>query len=203
MSSFRNPVGPQPSGVYWRRRLILGLGVLAVIVIVILIVVNPRGSTPVNAPGTTTAPVSTSPAAVDPNAPAADCAKTDLTVTAKTNGTEYKADKNPMLSLTVKNSGDAACTLSAGSDVQVYTITSGEETIWKSTDCQKGAVAATQMVEPGDEVSTTPFSWDRTRSSKSTCDTDRPKVTAGGASYHLTVSVDGAKSDKSAQFLLY
>ena len=34
---FRNPVGPQPPSVYWRGRLVLGLGWLAVIISVVLI----------------------------------------------------------------------------------------------------------------------------------------------------------------------
>ena len=37
MSTFKHPVGPQPSKVYWRRRLLVGLGILAVIVVIVLI----------------------------------------------------------------------------------------------------------------------------------------------------------------------
>jgi hypothetical protein len=50
--------------------------------------------------------------------------------------------------------------------------------------------------------STAAIPWDRTRSAKTTCDADRNKVKAGGASYHLTVFVGKLKSADTAQFIL-
>jgi len=41
MQSLRQPVGPLPPQVYWRRRLVVGIGLLAVILIVVLILVRP------------------------------------------------------------------------------------------------------------------------------------------------------------------
>ena len=41
MSTIKHPVGPQSSKVYWRRRLVVGLGLLAVLVIILLIIVRP------------------------------------------------------------------------------------------------------------------------------------------------------------------
>ena len=38
MSTIRNPVGPQPPSVYWRRRLVALLALVAVIVVIVLIV---------------------------------------------------------------------------------------------------------------------------------------------------------------------
>ena len=46
MSTIRNPVGPQPPNVYWRRRLLLLVGVVAVIVVILLIVFAPKGGSP-------------------------------------------------------------------------------------------------------------------------------------------------------------
>jgi hypothetical protein len=57
-------------------------------------------------------------------------------------------------------------------------------------------------LEPGVAQSTTPIPWDRTRSDPATCTTDRPAVTAGGASYHLKVSLGTLKPETTAQFLL-
>ncbi|MFL0711298.1 MAG: hypothetical protein ACJLS2_00255 [Microcella pacifica] len=51
MSTLRNPVGPQPPQVYWRRRLVVGLGILAVIIIIILIVVRPGAGDTATDPG--------------------------------------------------------------------------------------------------------------------------------------------------------
>ena len=109
------------------------------------------------------------------------------------------------VTLTITNTGSSACTFKDGSDQQVYVITSGSEKIWSSKDCQTGAVAATTTLKPGVPVKSTPFPWPRTRSNPAACSaTNSPQVTAGGASYHLTVTVDGVTSAKtdSPQFIL-
>jgi hypothetical protein len=197
MSTIRNPVGPQPKNIYWRRRLLVLLGVLAVIVIIILIVARPGGhKTPVGIKTTTThAPV----------VAAVACKPTDVKVVGVTDATSYAAGVDPMLSLTITNTGPTACSFKDGSDEQVYLITSGTEKIWSSKDCQTGAVAATTTLKPGVAVKTTPFAWSRTRSNPAACAaTNAPQVIAGGASYHLTVTVNGVTSAKadSPQFLL-
>jgi hypothetical protein len=84
-------------------------------------------------------------------------------------------------------------------------ITSGTEKIWSSKDCQTGAVSAKTTLQPGVAVKSTPFAWTRTRSNPAACSaTNAPQVKAGGASYHLTVTVNGVTSAKadSRQFLL-
>ena len=200
MSTFRNPVGPQPTNVYWRRRLIVGLGVVAVIVVILLIVFAPRGGTP-TASTTTKPPVS---ASETPGGDAvAACATGDLAVEAVTDLASYSADQLPMISVTITNTGTVPCEVDAGSDVQVYTITSGDETIWKSSDCQSEPESTTTELAAGESVESTPFEWDRTRSSTKTCDDESPsKVTAKGARYHVSVSVDGVKAAKTRQIIL-
>jgi hypothetical protein len=198
MSTFRNPVGPQPSKTYWRRRLVVGLGIVAVIVIIILIVVKPGSGTPaaVNTPSSTNTPVSAS-------GKAAACDPANVSIVAVTDAATYAATADPQLSLTETNTGSTPCTFKDGSNVQVYTITSGTETIWTSTDCQKSPVAHTSTLQPNKSVASTPFAWDRTRSSTTTCaSTTLPKVVAGGASYHLSVTVNGVTSAKTKQFVL-
>lgn len=204
MSTFRTPVGPQPSSTYWRRRLVVILGLVAVIVVIVLIAVRPGGGAP--AADKTDSPKSTADSKNTPSADAgagAACADGVVGVTAITDAGDYLAGQNPLLSLSITNTGTTACTFSAGSDVQEYVITSGEERIWSSKDCQSAPVADSRVLEPGVALTTTPFAWDRTRSSVDTCDaTNRPQVTAGGASYHLAVTVNGVASAKTQQFLL-
>jgi hypothetical protein len=89
-----------------------------------------------------------------------------------------------------------------GSAQQVLTITSGTETYWTSKDCQTGGTDQMVTIKRGQTLTTPSIAWDRTRSSKSTCDSTRPSVTAGGASYHLQVSVGSFTSATSAQFVL-
>jgi hypothetical protein len=198
MSTIRNPVGPQPKNVYWRRRLLVLLGVVAVIVIIILIAARPGSGKPA-ASGTHTphTPVATV------TAPA--CKPADVTVVAVTDALSYAAGVDPQLSLTITNTGKSACSFKDGSDQQTYVITSGTEKIWSSKDCQTGAVSATTVLQPNVPVKSTPFAWDRTRSNPAACSaTNAPQVIAGGASYHLTVTVDGVTSSKadSPQFVL-
>lgn len=201
MSTFRNPVGPQPSRVYWRRRLVLGLGLLAVIVIVILIVVRPGSGKPTPAP--TPGPTSSSPAPVSTNvADAKPCDLKKVTLDPITDSTSYDAGANPALSFALKSLNSAPCTLPAGSDVQEYKITSGDELIWDSKDCQSAPVAAEVVLLPGVPKQGPTLTWDRTRSSSDTCTTDRPQVDAGGASYHLEVILGDLSSATTKQFLL-
>src|ERR1700712_5086001 len=97
MSTIRNPVGPQPKNIYWRRRLLVLLGVLAVIVIIILIVVRPGGS---KTPTGTKTDTSHAPAVA-----AAPCKAGDVKVVGVTDALSYAAGVDPMLSLTITNTG--------------------------------------------------------------------------------------------------
>ena len=203
MSTFRNPVGPQPTNVYWRRRLIVGLGIVAVIVIILLIVFSPKGGTPTAIETTPANVPSSSAPPTDDSADAPACDKDDVAVTALTDKKAYAEGELPQISFQIANTGDAACTVNAGSDVQVYTITSGDETIWTSTDCQSDPVAATAVLAAGEKTESQPFEWDRTRSSAKTCDDeDLPKVTAKGATYRVAVAVDGIESAEDRAIIL-
>jgi hypothetical protein len=198
MSTIRTPVGPQPNKVYWRRRLVVLIGALAVILIIVLIVARPGGGKPTGANTNTN-----SPHTATANAPA--CVPADVKIVAVTDALSYAPGVDPQLSLTITNTGAADCSFQDGSDKQVYEITSGTEKIWSSKDCQTGAEAATTTLKPNTPVKSTPFAWDRTRSNPAACSaTNAPQVIAGGASYHLTVTVDGISSSKtnSPQFVL-
>lgn len=209
MSTFKHPVGPQPSTVYWRRRLILGLGLLAVILVIVLIIVRPGASDGAPAPASTTgAPKATTPPATSiptssTTASGAACDKANIRVEAVTDKATYAAGELPQLSVAITNTGSTACTIDAGTAQQLFTITSGSEVYWKSTDCQTDKVDAEVLLQPGKTISSqTPITWDRTRSDPSTCQASRPQVPAAGASYHLTTTVDGIVSPETKQFIL-
>ena len=204
MSTFRTPVGPQPPTVYWRRRLILGLGALAVILIIILIIVRPGSGNP----GPTTKPGASPSATPSPSASAPGagavlaCLPTHVKILGVADKTTYAATEQPQISMSITNSGSRDCTINLGSTQQQLIITSGTETIWDSKDCQTAPVDTPVVLKPGVAVTTPPIPWDRTRSSKTTCDASRPPVTAGGASYHLGVKVGALSSKATVQFLL-
>lgn len=202
MSTIKNPVGPQPPSVYWRRRLLLLLLVVVVIVVVVLIVVRPGSGTPVSHPTGSTTGSHTPSSGPTSGSSAAACDPSVITLTPITDSASYAAGVQPQLSMSITNSGASACTFDVGTDAQVYLITSGSDQIWNSKDCQTASAPNKQVLQPGKTLSTTPFPWDRTRSSTTTCTGSRPEVTAGGASYHLAVQVGAAKSTGTKQFVL-
>ncbi|NUJ87549.1 hypothetical protein HOW07_05955 [Plantibacter sp. MCCC 1A11337] len=220
MSSLTNPRGPERPAVYWRRRLIVFGVLLAVIVLVIVLIVRLASgpgtentaatstptptatSAPTPAPEASTAAPIDEAATTDPGSAAA-CTADQIRVEAVVNGTSFAADELPQLSLSVTNTGSAACTMNAGTSQQVFTVSSGEEPYWTSTDCQTAPSDQQVLLEPGKTVSSNPpITWDRTRSAPDTCDQPRDPVPAGGASYHLNTSIGGFASADSAQFLL-
>ena len=199
MSTFRNPVGPQPPQVYWRRRLLLGLGLVAVIVVVILIIVRPGSGAPAEPKSSSSSsPKPSETAAAD----GAACLPSNLVLTAVTDKESYAPGEQPQIGLSLKNTGSQSCSINMGSTVQQLIILSGEEKYWDSKDCQSAPVDSEQVLKAGETLSTPTIPWDRTRSSTSTCDAQRSPVTAGGASYHLSVKLGELTSEKTKQFLL-
>jgi len=199
MSTFRNPVGPQPPQVYWRRRLLLGLGLVAVIIVVILIIVRPGSGTPADPKASSSAEPKETAAAEADGSP---CLPANLVLTAVTDKESYAPGEQPQIGLSLKNTGSQSCSINMGSTVQELIILSGSEKYWDSKDCQSAPVDAEIVIEAGETKSTPTIPWDRTRSSTSTCDAQRTPVTAGGASYHLSVKLGELTSEKTKQFLL-
>ena len=233
MSTFKNPVGPQPPSVYWRRRAVLALGLIAVVVIIVLIVVRPgSGSAEPGAAATTSAPAGdaatpspapseTAPAAdatTDPSADPSDdstadaaagasdaptCSTRDIDLKPVTDKTTYAATELPQISMTITNSGRSDCSIDLGSAQQTLVVSSGEEQYWSSKDCQVNGTNQVVTLTAGQTLSTPPIAWDRTRSSAETCEsTSRTPVTAGGATYRLSVSVGDITSADTAQMIL-
>ncbi|MEP6481966.1 MAG: hypothetical protein ABJA94_08165 [Rhodoglobus sp.] len=203
MSTLRNPVGPQSPRVYWRRRLVVLIGLVAVIVVVVLIVVGPGPGAPTPVPSGSKAPAASgSPQQGATNAADAKaCDPAKITITATLDSNSYAPGVNPKMTFALKNTSAVPCSFSAGSDVQEFHITSGAELIWNSKDCQEPGVAAKVLLKPFIPFAGSSLPWDRTRSSADTCSSARDQVTAGGASYHLQVIVNGVKSD-DPQFIL-
>ena len=197
MSTIRTPVGPQPPGVYWKRRAMVLLGLIAIVIIIVLIVARPGSGTPA---ATTKTPTPTATTAAEG---ATACDPADIQLTAITDKNGYDAGETPLISMSITNTGLTACTINAGTDAQEYVILSGSEQYWSSRDCQANAAPTETTLQPGVPQSTNPFPWDRTRSATTTCEATRPAVAAGGASYHLTVKLGDLESADSKQFVLY
>jgi len=210
MSTLRTPVGPQPPSVYWRRRLIALLGLVAVIVVIVLIVSSLNNGKPNASPSDSPKPTtsSTPDPSASPTFPSAAggeaCNAAQVAVTAVTDSNSYAAGVNPQISMTITNAGTAPCTFDVGTAAQEYLITSGTDRIWSSKDCQTSPASTPQVLEPGVPLSTTPFAWDRTRSSTDTCTGSRPAAVAGadGPTYRLQVKL-GAIESAEVSFRLF
>jgi cytoskeletal protein RodZ len=133
------------------------------------------------------------------------CVARDVAVEAVSDQETYEPGQNPQLSITLTNNGATDCTLNVGTSGQSFTIKSGSDIWWRSTDCQTEPSDMVVLLAAGQSVSSAaPLTWDRTRSAVGTCgDSDRQNAPGGGASYHLSVEIGGLASTQSAQILLY
>ncbi|MFF1539177.1 hypothetical protein ACFVWL_03840 [Microbacterium sp. NPDC058269] len=211
------------AAVYRRRRLVVIVGlILAVAAIGIgiwLLIARPwaaadTGSTPTPSPSSSPSPSvessaegeSPSPDPSTAQTPAiAPCEAADIEVAAVTDAETYAAGVMPKLSISLTNKGSEDCTIDVGSTTQVFTISSGADVWWRSTDCQENPSSMIATLTAGTTVtSKDPVTWDRTRSSVETCaQENRQRAPGGGASYHVEVSIGGFTSPSSAQILLY
>jgi hypothetical protein len=217
--------------VYRRRRLAVLIALLAIAGLVWLLIAQPWARAATEAPETGASPsqntadslpVPSSQATVGgvdtgavegavvegatPGATptALPCVASEVTVEAVSSADTYAGDQNPQFSIRLTNNG-ADCTLNVGTSAQSFTVTSGDDIWWRSTDCQSEPSDMTVLIGAGQTVtSASPLEWDRTRSAVGTCaDETRPRAPGGGASYHLSVEIGGISSTEPHQFLLY
>lgn len=206
MGGWKDPVGEKDKSVYVRRRILVLLGLLAVIAAVVLIIVRPGSSESaatsrdVAVPKDLVAADKADSKAQD--AEVAPCGDGQLLVTPITDRTSYAPGELPQLSLSVENTRDEKCTADLGTAGMTFTVTSGSDQVWRSTDCQTKPDHRAVILEPGKPLTTEAIAWDRTRSGTETCDIGRDQVAAGGASYHLSVAVAGVEGKGTVQFLL-
>lgn len=154
--------------------------------------------TPTPTPTTPFTPIGGSPSA----APGEPCAPEAVRITPSTDHSTYAAGEPVLLSFTIENTGESACSLNAGTAVQEYEIRTGDQVVYRYTDCAADVQDNMVQLEPATPQSTVPIEWDRTASSVETCTAERPQVTAGGAAYNLSVRVGDYASAESWQFIL-
>lgn len=133
------------------------------------------------------------------------CEAKDVEVRAVTDAESYTDGASPQLSISLTNKGATDCTIDVGSATQVFTVSSGSDVWWRSTDCQENPSSMIATLTAGSTVvSKEPVVWDRTRSSVETCaQENRQRAPGGGASYHVGVSIGGFPSAVTTQILLY
>ncbi|KJQ55735.1 hypothetical protein [Microbacterium sp. SA39] len=215
------------AAVYRRRRLVLLIGLILVVALigvsVWLLIARPwanaaagpaptSSATPEDTPTQTATPGATPGAETPAPTPSGEstpaivaCEAEDIEVTAVTDADTYPAGVTPRLSISLTNNGSTDCTIDVGSTTQVFTVSSGSDVWWRSTDCQENPSSMIATLAAGTTVtSKDPVVWDRTRSSVETCAAEnRQRAPGGGSSFHVSVSIGGFTSVTTKQILLY
>ena len=222
MSTLLHPVGPQGPGVYWVRRALVLLVVLALLLGLRWLLFGrssaaspdaspTQGQSPAASPSVpATTPASspssspstkpstkpsTSPSPSSTGTPA--CAVKDIKVTASTDAASYPAGSTPRLRMRIQNAGTKACTRDVGAAQNELIITSGAKHIWSSDDCSPGGSAQVATLQPGASYSVS-VTW-LGRLSQKGCPANQPLATKG--SYTL-VGRNGDVSSAGAAFSL-
>ncbi len=194
---------PLPKQVYRRRQ--IGCALLLVVVIAIVWGIASLANNINHSAGTAISNPSLTAAATvgsgEPCAPGAIAVKpfvTDKTLTAARQS--FGSTETPYFGFSLKNIGAVDCSFNVGSAQQFLTVTSGSEVYWSSKDCDRSATFdKTMVIKVGQSLNSQPTSWDRVRSSTTGCNaaSGQTAVPAGGATFHLSVSVAGVLSDKT------
>lgn len=203
-----HPVGPEPPAVYWRRRVVLLLLVLGLVALAVTLTGGggradapaaqeqdaQEQSSPDPAPRPEPAPATSAPdeAAHEEAEP---CAQEQLSVSVATDSSGYGPQAAPRFTVTAGNAGDAACAVDLGSVVLL--VTSGEDRVWSSEDCQDGGEERRVVLEPGAEEQQT-VTWQRVRSAEGCPETDE-ELAPG--TYQVRASV-GEFASRATQFTL-
>ncbi|PZS33775.1 MAG: hypothetical protein DLM58_07075 [Pseudonocardiales bacterium] len=215
-----HPIGSRPPGVYWRRRLALGIALLALIAFTMWVLspgsekkkdaaaqtspthstghsTRAAGSTPArSASGPKTKPASTSAKPSGSHSVfAAPCQAGALKVAAVVERPTYRVGEHPMVLLQVTNTGAAPCVQDLADSQVELRVYNGESRVWGSHDCliEPGVAAKTLAVGQPVRVSVV---WSGL-SSQPSCAGTRQRVGAG--TYTLYALLSG-KQGTAAQF---
>ncbi len=162
------PIGPESPSVYWvRRAALLVIALLLLFGLIWIFRAVAGGGSAQTAVAEPTVAVSESsvpspvltPVTTDPIA----CVDSAILVEATTDSSTYKVGKEPVLSLTIENTGTVACLRDVGPKANELEIKSGGYHVWSSDDCSSDKKTKTVTLEPGDKVASS-IPWNGQRS---------------------------------------
>ncbi len=123
-------------------------------------------ATPTSTDASSATPTSTAPAAQAPlpaAAPSGVCNEAGIKVSAAVDKAQYAAGVDPKLTLRVTNTGKAPCNINVGTSQMEFKVTSGEDIVFNSRDCQADSTNLVKGLQPG-ASETASFTWKRNRS---------------------------------------
>ena len=191
------------SQVFRRRRQVVGILVLLVIAALVTGGIfisgllgnsttagNDAGTNPA-AGGTTAKP---KPAAKPGTPPSAVCDEAGIKVTAAMDKPSYGLDEMPVLTLRVTNTGKAPCDINVGTSQMEYQITSGDDIIFNSKNCQLDPTDLVKNLAPGASESAN-LKWKVNRNAPD-CAPVVSEPGRGGATYVLVATLGKWSSEK-------
>ncbi|MFH0242984.1 hypothetical protein ACGRHY_11210 [Streptomyces sp. HK10] len=126
-----------------------------------------------------------------------DCRPGSVELTLRSEENRYAPGEEPVFRLTVRNEGGGACKVDFGTDAAAFTIIEtedGDEKVWKSEHCPKGARSALYKVPAGGTAVRT-LEWDR-RHSTPECGT--PGARAKTGTYLVEAEVEGLEKVRTS-----
>lgn len=149
-----------------------------------------QGATPSAAP---TAPVETAPVA-EPSSDPTGCLEADVSVAASMEQATHGPSQNPVLIMTVKNEGKFECSVNVGTSQQEFTVMSGSDRIFSTSDCLADPSDIEIIMAPGSSE-TARFTWERVRSAPG-CKVVNAKPRPGW--YGFTAKLGNISSEKAS-----
>ena len=182
------PVGPEPPGVYWRRRIIVLVVLIAILALLWWLIFGRGGDAdggaeptpvPTETGSSTPTPQPTSPSPTPSPTPTeiTDCSDEDILVEASAEESIYPVGSTPNLTLTVTNIGTRPCKRDVGPGANELLITAGDISIWSSDDCNPSDDKDVVTLDRGDAFQTQ-LVWDGYLSEPG-CPPDMPMADAG------------------------
>ncbi|RLY91701.1 hypothetical protein EAE32_10810 [Kocuria tytonicola] len=134
-----------------------------------------------------------SPAPSASSSAAPECGA-DLSVTASTDRESYPAKEQPVLAMTLENTGDHPCRVNAGSRSMTFTVVSGADTVFDSRHCAAAGEDRSITLNAG-QKETARLPWNRGRTAEG-CPAGQGEARAGY--YKLTASLGDTTSEPAA-----
>lgn len=126
--------------------------------------------------------------------PSAVCDEAGIKVAAAVDKPSYGPEEHPVLTLRVTNTGPAPCDINVGTSQMEYVITSGDDIIFNSRNCQEDATDLVKNLAPG-ASETANMAWALNRTAPD-CAPVASQPGRGGATYVLVATLGKWSSDK-------